>query len=107
MGLHWGILQTVAWTGMLIHYCQSGSVSGAVEKTFDGQHPCPLCNAIAKGQQNSSKKPDFQVAQKIDMDTPHEAALPSPACTEFSWPAIARAGSPRLSEPMVPPPRAA
>jgi len=107
MGLHWGVLQTVAWTGMLIHYSHNGPVACAVEKTFDGQHPCPLCKAISKGQQSSSRKPDFQLAQKIDMDCPHEMALPSPVSIDFSWAAIAREGLARVSEPSVPPPRAA
>ncbi len=50
LGLHWAALQMVAWTGMLIAYSQESGVREAVAKTFDGQHPCPLCHAIAKGR---------------------------------------------------------
>jgi len=50
LGLHWAFLQAVAWTGMLISYSQEGSFGEAVQKTFDGEHPCPLCKAIEKGR---------------------------------------------------------
>jgi hypothetical protein len=107
MGLHWGVLQTVAWAGMLIHYSHGDSVGAAVEKTFDGRHPCPLCDAIAKSQQSSSKTPEFQPAQRIDMDCPSGVVLPAPAAIDFSWPMLASDSVARVSEPIVPPPRVA
>jgi len=60
LGLHWALLQGVAWTGMLISYAQAGSLKEAVVKTFDGEHPCPLCKVIREGReeaQQESKKP--------------------------------------------------
>jgi hypothetical protein len=104
IGLHWAALQSIAWVGMLITYSHSGSVASAFEKTFDGNHPCPLCNAISKGQQ-SGKKPDIQLGSKIDMDYPRQAAMPIPPLRAFSWPAFAPEGSPAGTEPIVPPPR--
>ena len=106
VGLHWAALQTVAWAGMLISYSQSGSMASAFEKTFDGNHPCPLCNAISKGQQ-SGKKQDIQLGSRIDMDYPCQAALLIPPLHDFSWPAFAPEGSACSPEPAVPPPRAA
>ncbi len=106
IGLHWAALQSIAWVGMLISYSHSASVATAVSETFDGQHPCPLCNAIHKAQQGG-KKQEVQLGSKIDMDHPREAALLVPPFNDFSWPAFAPAGLGFAQEPTVPPPRAA
>ena len=105
VGLHWAALQSIAWAGMLLDYSRSGSVASAFEKTFDGQHPCPLCNAIHKAQQGRNKQ-EFQLSAKIDMDYPPQRALLIPPMRDFSWLAFAPAGSGFSPEPSVPPPRA-
>jgi len=58
LGCHWALLQSVAWTTMLANNLRSQSLSEAVARTFDGQHPCPLCKAIAAGKK-SEKKSEF------------------------------------------------
>jgi len=66
IGLHWAIFQSVAWMGMVVSYAQSGSIGDALAKTFDGNHPCPLCKEIAKSKQ-SEKKTDLAPAiQKFE-----------------------------------------
>ena len=50
LGLHWAVLQTIAWTGMIIHYSRDASFSEAVSKTFDGHHPCSMCKVIKKAR---------------------------------------------------------
>jgi hypothetical protein len=66
LGAHWALLQTVAWTTMLADNLHSSSFCDAVTKTFDGQHPCPLCKAIAAGKQ-SEKKTEFSFqSQKLE-----------------------------------------
>jgi len=50
LGAHWALLQTVAWTTMLADNLHSNSFQYAVAKTFDGHHPCPICQAIAAGK---------------------------------------------------------
>ena len=104
VGLQWAALQSIAWVGMLIDYSRSGSIASAIEKTFDGRHPCPLCNAIHKGEQGG-KKQDFQLSGKIDMDYRREASAVMPAARDFWWPALEPAGSEFSPEPCVPPPR--
>jgi hypothetical protein len=42
-----GFLQVMAWTGMAISYSAESGVSEGLRRTFDGEHPCPLCHAIA------------------------------------------------------------
>jgi len=105
IGLHWAALQSVAWVGMLISYSHSGSVGSAIEKTFDGRHPCPLCKAIGKAQQ-SGKKQDFQAGGRMDMDYRRQPALLIPPVRDFAWPAFVADGSGFSPEPGVPPPRA-
>jgi hypothetical protein len=66
LGAHWAALQTVAWTAMLAGNLHSDSFCDAVTKTFDGQHPCCLCKAIAAGKQ-SEKKTEFSFqSQKLE-----------------------------------------
>ena len=59
IGLHWTVLQAVAWAGMIVGYAQEAPLTEAVLKTFDGQHPCKLCKQIAKGKQ-SEKKSEYK-----------------------------------------------
>lgn len=49
--LRWPLLQLIAWLSMLVRYSsQHGLVSGW-RMTFDGEHPCVLCRAVATGSQ--------------------------------------------------------
>ena len=106
IGLHWAALQSVAWAAMLLSYSRTGSVASAIEKTFDGRHPCPLCKAIGKGEQGG-KKQDFQLGRRIDMDCLRQTALLIPPMRDFSWPTFAAKGLCFSPEPGVPPPRTA
>jgi hypothetical protein len=66
LGAHWALLQTVAWTTMLADNLCTHSAKEAVTETFDGNHPCDLCKAIAAGKQ-SEKKTDFSFqSQKLE-----------------------------------------
>jgi hypothetical protein len=65
-GTHWLALQSVAWTAMLAENLHSTSWQQAVERTFDGKHPCCLCRQIAAAKQ-SEKKSDVQMEiKKLD-----------------------------------------
>jgi hypothetical protein len=63
IGGHWAALQTIAWTTMLANNLRDCSFAEAVEKTFDGQHPCKLCKQISAGKK-AEKKSEFQVDLK-------------------------------------------
>jgi hypothetical protein len=66
LGAHWALLQTVAWTTMLADNLHSSSFQVAVTETFDGNHPCDICKAIAAGKQ-SEKKTEFSFqTQKLE-----------------------------------------
>lgn len=56
LGLHWHLLQSVAWARMLADYSRSASWSEAIGKTFDGKHPCPLCLQIKASRQQEERE---------------------------------------------------
>jgi|ERR1700677_1245610 len=58
-GGHWMVLQSVAWTTMIIANAQNEDLGHALHNTFDGQHPCDLCKCIKKAR-DAEKKPDTQ-----------------------------------------------
>ncbi len=56
IGGHWAVLQSVAWTTMFAaNLSANDSLTEAVSKTFDGEHPCPLCCAIKAGKKSEKK----------------------------------------------------
>jgi hypothetical protein len=104
IGLHWALLQSVAWTTMLAANLSCSSLPEAVQQTFDGKHPCSLCKAIAKGRQ-SEKKADFpNPGKKLDVVLNRSVFI-------FSHPQLFWESSPddfnraRAQKPPVPPPR--
>jgi len=54
IGLPQGLLQTVAWGLMLTSYSQESGFGEGLKKTFDGQHPCSLCERIAQTRPDST-----------------------------------------------------
>lgn len=56
LGLHWHLLQSIAWARMLADYSRTGSWTEALEKTFDGEHPCPLCLQIKASRQQEERE---------------------------------------------------
>lgn len=68
LGLHWAVLQSVAWTGMLATRVQTGSILEAIQTTFDGQHPCRLCLAVRDGKAESEKGQELPPWKLAKMD---------------------------------------
>jgi hypothetical protein len=56
VGMQWAVTQSAGWVSMMVTYAQQGSVMEALEKTFDGEHPCELCKLAA--QQSSEADED-------------------------------------------------
>ena len=102
---HWAALQTIAWTTMLANNLRTQSVAAAVSQTFDGEHLCPLCRAIAAAKK-SEKKADA-VPSGLKMEFPPAAeklALFSPKpASAFSLVEFLADAS--FQKPPVPPPR--
>jgi len=106
-GTHWAALQSIAWTTMLANNLQSGSMSQALEKTFDGKHPCPLCRAVAAGKE-AEQKSDFTLElKKLEYPpAPERFALVAPAQFRI-LPQVNFSAETLTQQPPVPPPRAA
>ena len=54
IGLPQGLLQAVAWGWMITTYSQESGFGEGLRKTFDGQHPCSLCERIAQIRPDST-----------------------------------------------------
>ena len=105
IGLHWAFFQSVAWVNMVITYSQEGTLTQAFVKTFDGKHPCSLCNQIAQAQK-SQKKSDrhFEVKKLEFISAAQLITFAGPI--RFQVQSVGNSSAPQLSEtPPVPPPR--
>ena len=65
-GTHWVMLQSVAWATMLADHARTEPLPIAIEKTFDGRHPCALCKQIARGRQTEGKKDQQNDLKKLE-----------------------------------------
>ena len=84
LGFHWTLLQSVAWVGMMVNYSCQGSIKDAVAKTFDGQHPCPLCKLVREGKKARRSPQAQQIVKKIDLFAGQAAAFYFPPCRPSS-----------------------
>jgi hypothetical protein len=107
-GLHWVVLQSVAWTTMVIERTCSTSLRSALATTFDGQHPCKLCVVVKAGKaaESTAKVPFKQ--PKLEMFTLASVAWTSEfrEHAEIAVPYVATPVS-RSDRPPLPPPRSA
>jgi hypothetical protein len=104
LGAHWALLQTVAWTTMLADNLCTQTVKEAVTETFDGNHPCPLCKAIAAGKQ-SEKKTGFNLqTQKLEfLPAKQNFVLIAPSQFQLLQQENSSAKSLRQKPPLQPP----
>jgi hypothetical protein len=104
-GGHWAVLQTIAWADMLTTNLQTDSVSEAITKTFDGEHPCPMCHQISAGKQ-AEKKADLPAPVKKLEFVSERPVLDFLAPQDFRLaPALISELDDLTRRPSVPPPR--
>jgi len=107
LGMHWALLQSIAWTGMLISFACEGAMIEAVEKTFDGQ----LCAKVKAGRDANQKQPqqEGQSLKKMDVNVDAELVthtkLIAPAAEKFTFAMIRECSVKRNERPEMPPPR--
>lgn len=71
-----GALQVTAWSAMIVGYTQAtGSVVEAVSKTFDGQHPCRLCEEV-QALASDQTEPDDTDRETVRMPLALGAGIP-------------------------------
>jgi hypothetical protein len=87
-GGHLALLQGVAWATMIRDYSRTGSVTAAVEKTFDGKHPCAMCKKIAAQRSHEEKAPvTVKAGKKAEVFIASgNAIIPPPAFRPFVYP---------------------
>ncbi len=107
IGGHWALLQSLAWTRMIVERTREESFARAVQATFAGENPCELCKRIADGKQNEKQPEKAPLTAKPDLLLERRAVAILSPCerTEFSS-NVFHAPS-RMESPPVPPPRAA
>src|SRR5271157_4336707 len=78
VGLHWCFLQSFAWTTMLVDNLTTSSFSLALQRTFDGKHPCALCKTIAQGRKSEKKSDTLLSLKKFEALNQAVAIVVSP-----------------------------
>lgn len=109
IGLHWALLQTVAWAGMIVNYTQeSSSFTTALERTFDGKHPCKICVVVEQGKKADKHADKLPSIQKLELFSEATVAFVPALRLELDHSPIADLSRPsRSSPPPVLPPRTA
>ena len=104
-GSHWFFLQSIAWVGMTVEFSRTEALGTALQKTFDGQHPCNLCKLVQEGQK-AERKGDMKVSsQKFDLFCERTVGLTAEPMPFRNPVAIPQFPTPRLEAPPTPPPR--
>jgi hypothetical protein len=105
IGGHWALLQSVAWTQMLVERTQAASFGEAVKTTFDGAHPCAMCKRINDGKQKE-QQPE-QALLKVKLDVICERALVAvfPPRIDAEFAQTEMSGERRAERPPLLPPR--
>jgi hypothetical protein len=107
IGLQWIVLQSVAWTAMIVDHAKRATLCQAIEQTFDGAHPCSLCHAVSKGKTSERKSEAQASATKIDILCVARRIQLKPRVTLLSYTTISCSNSERVYSPPSPPPRTA
>ena len=92
---------------MVINYSKNAPLSEALQKTFDGQHPCQLCKVVAAGKKSERNQEFQKKVAKLDLLCA-AALLSVPSPCSFPVPTTEIHFSPLRAEPPPgPPPRRA
>jgi hypothetical protein len=106
LGLQWAALQGIAWTGMLISFSQEGSLIEAMEKTFDGAHPCALCKVVEEGEKQDQNTAVKSPLKKMEALMAQVLTLIAPSGQRMIYPTLIERAVVRLAPPLGKPPRA-
>ena len=107
LGLHWTLLQSVAWVGMFLSYSQTSTLRQALVKTFDGQHPCSLCKRIEQGKKSEKKSDSTIDGKKLDFVDGRQRFAFSPPMAFTLLPRFDDFAPGLPATPPLPPPRLA
>ena len=92
---------------MVVTYSQNAPLSKALEKTFDGKHPCTLCKEIAKEKRSEKKKDTEAQGKELTLYNPAQSIFFS-APKQFSLLRLRNDSAIKLPDrPLLQPPRLA
>lgn len=106
LGLHWALLQTVAWTGMIISYSQDNSFGEAIRMTFDGEHPCCMCQAIKNARTEEKQQEKIAPVNKLPLAIIWQAPFFCFDAEREMIPSPNQSSDPRTEAPPKPRPKA-
>ncbi len=104
-GGHWFAIQSFAWARMFVTNAESDNLSVAVEKTFDGQHPCAICKSIASAKGKDSKQQRTFLVSKVPLFCQEQPGEDHVLSEGFAFVVSESRFVDRTSDPAVPPPR--
>jgi hypothetical protein len=106
-GGHWPVFQAIAWGNMVREYSQMVPLTQAVEMTFSGRYPCPICKAIA--EKKSSEQQKSLTLEKYDKKypLPVSIAVAGPTAATCQYGDFSTIFFSRSDVPPKPPPRPA
>lgn len=108
LGLHWVALQSVAWTTMVIERSYASSFRTALVTTFDGQHPCKLCQVVQAGKSaGETEQPPLKQSKLETIRTGLSVWTPVPAAAPLFLTQTENSPVSRSDAPPLPPPRTA
>jgi hypothetical protein len=111
MGGHWLTLQSVAWTRMLVEFSKTDSLWQAIEKTFDGEHPCKLCLSVNEGRQKEQREQreapliKSEKSRELFFDVRRMVVPAAPVSARQAVEFVPRLCSDFVDSPPTPPPR--
>ncbi len=109
VGGHWAVLQSIAWARMFADFSRTESFTSAVEKTFDGRHPCAMCVKIREGRTQEKEPPPFLKREKLPelvLQTARPGVPLPPTAAKASVPYVTTLHADFTFSPPKPPPRA-
>ncbi len=107
IGLPSALLQGVAWMGMIVTFSQKVPIAKAVAMTFDGKHPCKMCQAMQRGESSQKKQDAKQATVKIELAEPEHDDFIFLSFAPHRMNFTERLSGLVPAEPLLPPPRLA
>jgi hypothetical protein len=104
LGGHWLLLQSAAWVGMMMDFARHDSLPVAIEKTFNGTHPCQLCKTVSKGRDAEHEQQMAKLAVQFEAVLAPRLVVPPPNEAPWIYPAHCRMACARTLAPPTPPP---
>lgn len=104
IGLHWIVLQSVAWAGMFVDYSTDYSLVEAIDKTFDADNKCNLCRFVEEGTQSDAESERLMKTVKFDvLNSWSTAGAFAPATLEVPLEQFSHAFTRAMAPPSPPP----